>query len=139
MERIGWRAFVVAALVGVAAAGVMIACEKFAELPRTYNGVQLYVAPPARIVSPVRGFVPAKTVLYIRLSDQYVARALCIDFGLDAKQQEKLYQQQHGTEGRTQGCFVDPVALIVCAGGDDACVKHEERHWREGNFHPHGQ
>jgi len=32
-------------------------------------------------------------------------------------------------------CVVRAAHVIVCADGDGACVAHEERHAREGNFH----
>ena len=37
-------------------------------------------------------------------------------------------------EGRT-ACHRPAIAIIVCHVADDACIAHEERHHREGQFH----
>jgi hypothetical protein len=34
------------------------------------------------------------------------------------------------------GCQGLVRSVIVCANGDERCVRHEERHAREGEFHP---
>lgn len=40
-----------------------------------------------------------------------------------------------GSGGGAPGCQVQVRNIIVCAEGDDRCLRHEERHAREGAFH----
>jgi hypothetical protein len=40
-----------------------------------------------------------------------------------------------GSGGGAPGCQGLVRSLIVCAEGDDRCLRHEERHAREGAFH----
>ena len=40
-----------------------------------------------------------------------------------------------GSGGGTPGCQALVRNIIVCAEGDDRCLRHEERHGREGAFH----
>ncbi len=40
-----------------------------------------------------------------------------------------------GSGGGAPGCQAQVRSIIVCAEGDDRCLRHEERHAREGAFH----
>jgi hypothetical protein len=40
-----------------------------------------------------------------------------------------------GGGGGAPGCRAEVRSIIVCAEGDDRCLRHEERHAREGAFH----
>ncbi len=40
-----------------------------------------------------------------------------------------------GSGSAAPGCKAQVRNIIVCAEGDDRCLRHEERHGREGAFH----
>jgi hypothetical protein len=95
-------------------------CEKLKEEQHTVRGVTVSAT---------------KTVVYLRTSSAEVARAVCSHVGGDLSSAEIRGFAAGDAMGRVQGCYVRAIALIICADGDAACVAHEEKHRREGQFH----
>jgi len=67
-----------------------------------------------------------------------VSRNLCASLGGDVTRVEGRLASAEGKTiqlGRVGGCYTIR-HVIVCAEDDLACLAHEERHRREGAFHP---
>jgi hypothetical protein len=76
--------------------------------------------------------------VYLMARNTGVSRNLCAGLGGDVARAEA---QSAATDGptiqlaRVGGCYTVR-HVIVCSDGDAACLTHEERHRREGAFHP---
>jgi hypothetical protein len=95
-------------------------CEKLKDEQHTVRGVTVSAT---------------KDVVYLRTASSDIARAICSHVGLDLASVEGRGFAAGGAMARTQGCFVRAIALIICADGDAACLAHEEKHRRDGQFH----
>ena len=76
--------------------------------------------------------------LYIFARSEGVSRNLCASLGGDLARAEGQWAAADGNTiqlGRVEGCYTVR-HIIVCSEGDAACLTHEERHKREGAFHP---
>lgn len=76
--------------------------------------------------------------LYVMTRSQGVSRGLCASLGGDVALAEARWAADEGRSlqlGRVAGCHTVR-HIIVCTEDDAACVRHEERHRREGAFHP---
>ncbi len=75
--------------------------------------------------------------LYIFARSDGVSRNLCANLGGDVALSEARWAADEGRTirtGRVAGCYTVR-HVIVCEEGNAACLAHEERHKREGNFH----
>jgi hypothetical protein len=75
--------------------------------------------------------------LYIFARSDGVSRNLCANLGSDVAFSEGRWASDEGRSirtGRLVGCYTVR-HVIVCEEGNAACLAHEERHKREGNFH----
>jgi len=75
--------------------------------------------------------------LYIFARSNGVSRNLCANLGGDVVASEARWAPEEGRTirtGRVAGCYTVR-HVIVCEEGNAACLAHEERHRREGNFH----
>jgi hypothetical protein len=80
---------------------------------------------------------PVGDTLYVFARSGGVSRNLCASLGGDVSRVEGRLAAAEGRTiqlGRARGCYTIR-HVIVCAEGDGACLAHEERHRREGNFH----
>lgn len=85
----------------------------------------------------VRWRVSGDTV-YVVARSEGVSRGFCASLGGDLAFAEGRWAADEGRSlqlGRVAGCHTIR-HIIVCAEGDVACVRHEERHRAEGAFHP---
>ena len=76
--------------------------------------------------------------VYVMTRSQGVSRGLCASLGGDVAFAEARWAADEGRSvqlGRVAGCHTVR-HIIVCTDDDAACVGHEERHRREGAFHP---
>ncbi len=76
--------------------------------------------------------------IYLVARSSDVARSLCVQLGLDTSRVEGRWAADPGGTmrvGRVRGCFTARY-VIVCADGDQECIRHEEKHRKEGQFHP---
>jgi hypothetical protein len=76
--------------------------------------------------------------IYLLARSDGVSRNLCASLGGDVTQVEGRLASAEGKTvqlGRVGGCYTIR-HVIVCAEDDLACLAHEERHRREGAFHP---
>jgi len=76
--------------------------------------------------------------LYLLARSDGVSRNLCASLGGDVTRVEGRLASAEGKTiqlGRVGGCYTIR-HVIVCADGDLGCLAHEERHRREGDFHP---
>jgi hypothetical protein len=92
-------------------------------------------AGPAFSVTDLR-LSPVGDTLYVFARSRGVSRNFCSTLGGDVNRAEsRLASEGRAIQlGRVMGCYTVR-HIIVCAEGDDACVAHEERHRREGDFH----
>jgi hypothetical protein len=81
--------------------------------------------------------------IYMVVPGPVAARATCVAAGmrtpgLDGPMLTASAQGLTVTDGGTgaAGCQGLVRSVIVCSTGDDRCLRHEERHAREGAFHP---
>lgn len=75
--------------------------------------------------------------IYIFARSHGVSRNLCASLGGDVALSEARWAPEEGRSirtGRVAGCYTVR-HVIVCEEGNAACLAHEERHKREGNFH----
>ena len=81
----------------------------------------------------------AAVLLYLWTATAGEARALCQQFGVEAARAEtRAFANGDGRVApllRARGCYIPP-GIIVCQVGDEVCRLHEERHHREGRWHP---
>jgi hypothetical protein len=75
--------------------------------------------------------IASRDRIYVVSSNAATLRSICTRLGLSAMGSSS---GDAGGAG-TLHCYVPVRHIIVCAEGDQACVDHEERHAREGNFH----
>lgn len=76
--------------------------------------------------------------IYLLARTDGVSRNLCASLGGDVTRVEGRLASAEGrtiTIGRVSGCYAVR-HVIVCAEDDITCLAHEERHQREGAFHP---
>lgn len=76
--------------------------------------------------------------LYVLARGGHVSRNLCASLGGDVARAEGRWAADEGRSfqpGRVVGCYTVR-HIIVCSDDDGACLAHEERHKREGAFHP---
>jgi hypothetical protein len=76
--------------------------------------------------------------IYLLARNDGVSRNLCANLGGDVTRVEGRLASAEGRTmqiGRVGGCYTVR-HVIVCADGDITCLAHEERHRREGAFHP---
>lgn len=79
----------------------------------------------------------AGNTLYVFTRSKDVSRNFCSSLGGDVSRAEtRLASTDSRTirVGRVTGCHTVR-HVIVCAEGDVACLAHEERHRRDGDFH----
>jgi hypothetical protein len=110
-----WRSFIAVPALGLAAGGCTSA----------------YSTPDLRLKAD------GDTIYLLARSDG-VTRNLCASLGGDVTRVEGRLASAEGRTiqlGRVGGCYTIR-HVIVCADGDLACLAHEERHRREGDFHP---
>lgn len=75
--------------------------------------------------------------LYIFARSDGVSRNLCATLSGNIPLVEARWAADEGRQirtGQVRGCYTVR-HIIVCEGGDTACLAHEERHKREGAFH----
>ena len=80
--------------------------------------------------------------IYVVMPAPTAARTMCVAAGLRSPGlDERRLAAGGGTTltdvglGGTAGCQGRVRSVIVCTTGDDRCLRHEERHAREGAFH----
>jgi hypothetical protein len=76
--------------------------------------------------------------LYLVARSENVSRNLCASLGGDVARMEGRSAPGEGRTiqmDRVIGCYTLR-HIIVCPEEDPACLAHEERHRREGAFHP---
>lgn len=87
--------------------------------------------------------VVRRDAIYMVTRGPVAARTTCVaagmrNPGLDGPMLTASSKGLTVTDGGTgaAGCQGLVRSVIVCADGDDRCLQHEERHAREGAFHP---
>jgi hypothetical protein len=76
--------------------------------------------------------------LYVLTRGGHVSRNLCASLGGDVARAEGRWAADEGRSfqpGQVVGCYTVR-HIIVCSDDDSTCLAHEERHKREGAFHP---
>jgi hypothetical protein len=111
----------------------------------------LAVALPLLLAGCTSGFsgpdgmrvVVKPNAIYMVTKGPVAARATCVaagmrNPGLEGPMLTASSQGLTVTDGGTgaAGCQGMVRSVIVCSTGDDRCLRHEERHAREGAFHP---
>jgi hypothetical protein len=81
-------------------------------------------------------------VIYVVMPAPAAARTMCVAAGLRTPELDGRSLAAAGgitlTDvgvGAAAGCQGRVHSVIVCANGDERCLRHEERHAREGAFH----
>jgi len=86
--------------------------------------------------------VVKSNAIYMVVSGPVEARTTCVAAGMKSPGPgSPVLVASYGTTlsdgGRgAAGCQGLVRSVIVCTEGDDRCLRHEERHAREGAFHP---
>jgi len=80
--------------------------------------------------------------IYVMMPAPAAARTMCVAAGLRSPELDGQSLADGGgitlTDvgvGGAAGCRGRVRSVIVCANGDERCLRHEERHAREGAFH----
>lgn len=108
-----------------AATLLILACTLSACGPSVFSGQDVRVEPTG-------------DTLYIHTRSDGVSRNFCAGLGGDVARTEGRWAAAEGKTirlGRLEGCHTIR-HVIVCPEGDAGCLAHEERHKREGAFHP---
>lgn len=80
--------------------------------------------------------------IYVVMPGPVEVRAMCVAAGMQAPGPDRRMLAEGGEPTlsdaaavATAGCQGQMRSVIVCADGDERCLRHEERHAREGAFH----
>ncbi len=85
--------------------------------------------------------VVRRDAIYMIVPVPAAARAMCVAAGMGAPGLDRPVLMAAGQPTASDGgaaaagCRGLVRSVIVCANGDERCLRHEERHAREGAFH----